>query len=120
MNRLPRCMSTCRNRNTCIHTHILTPTQGLFALVLFLGPVMVAVFCFGSYTLAGNVLTAADGWVWKAADLNSSGLRAGCCTICGHTLLNSVAGLTCGLTSPASYVHPFGLCAFIPAGCSCH
>lgn len=35
-------------------------TQGLFALVLFLGPVMVSVFCFGSWTLAGNTLSNAD------------------------------------------------------------
>ena len=39
--------------------------QGIFGVLLFSGPVMVAIFCFGSYTIAGNVLTAANvGSIW--------------------------------------------------------
>lgn len=33
--------------------------QGLFGMVLFSGPVAVAIFCFGSYTVAGNQLNPA-------------------------------------------------------------
>lgn len=39
----------------------LTATwMGVFGLVLFSGPVLVAIFCFGSYTIAGNTLTNAS------------------------------------------------------------
>ena len=36
--------------------------QGIFALTLFIGPILVAVFCFGSYSLAGNVLSPASAY----------------------------------------------------------
>lgn len=35
--------------------------MALFGMLLFSGPVMVAVFCFASYTLAGNILSTAGG-----------------------------------------------------------
>lgn len=34
--------------------------QGIFGMLLFSGPVAVAVFCFGSYALAGQQLSNAD------------------------------------------------------------
>eukprot|EP00197_Chlamydomonas_leiostraca_P002886 CAMPEP_0202857580 /NCGR_PEP_ID=MMETSP1391-20130828/470_1 /ASSEMBLY_ACC=CAM_ASM_000867 /TAXON_ID=1034604 /ORGANISM="Chlamydomonas leiostraca, Strain SAG 11-49" /LENGTH=1463 /DNA_ID=CAMNT_0049536397 /DNA_START=117 /DNA_END=4508 /DNA_ORIENTATION=- len=36
--------------------------QGVFGMVLFSGPIAVAVFCFGSYTLAGNELDNAQAY----------------------------------------------------------
>lgn len=36
--------------------------QGLFAMLLFSGPVAMAVFCFASYAAAGNVFSAAQAY----------------------------------------------------------
>lgn len=36
--------------------------QGLFGMFLFSGPVLVAIFCFGSYVVAGNTLTATGAY----------------------------------------------------------
>lgn len=36
--------------------------QGIFGVLLFSGPVVVAIMCFGSYTIAGNELTAAKAY----------------------------------------------------------
>jgi ATP-binding cassette subfamily C (CFTR/MRP) protein 1 len=33
--------------------------QGVFGMILFSGPVLVAIACFGAWTLAGNELTNA-------------------------------------------------------------
>lgn len=36
--------------------------QGIFGVCLFVGPVLVAVFCFGSYSIAGNTLSPAAAY----------------------------------------------------------
>ncbi|GAX83000.1 hypothetical protein CEUSTIGMA_g10427.t1 [Chlamydomonas eustigma] len=36
--------------------------QGMFGMLLFVGPVAVAVFCFGSYSIAGNQLSPAAAY----------------------------------------------------------
>eukprot|EP00798_Chlamydomonas_sp_ICE-L_P013600 gene13600-19473_t len=36
--------------------------QGVFGVIMFTGPVLVSIFCFGSYTLAGNTLSAANAY----------------------------------------------------------
>lgn len=40
----------------------LSVTFGLFSMLLFTGPVFVAVSCFSSYALAGNTLSTADAY----------------------------------------------------------
>jgi ATP-binding cassette subfamily C (CFTR/MRP) protein 1 len=36
--------------------------QALFAMLLFSGPIAMAIFCFGSWALAGNVFNAASAY----------------------------------------------------------
>ena len=36
--------------------------QGIFVVVLFAGPIAVTVFCFGSYSIAGNQLSPASAY----------------------------------------------------------
>ena len=42
------------------------PEQGFFALLLYMGPITVAITCFGSYALAGNQLSTAAAYTTLA------------------------------------------------------
>jgi ATP-binding cassette subfamily C (CFTR/MRP) protein 1 len=37
-------------------------SKGIFVVVLFAGPIAVAVFCFGSFSIAGNQLSPASAY----------------------------------------------------------
>ena len=47
----------------CPHSAPPPPlSQGIFVVALFIGPILVAIFCFGSYSVAGNTLSPASAY----------------------------------------------------------
>lgn len=50
---------SARSKEASILRHTAS-WQGVFGMVLFSGPVLVAIFCFGSWAMAGNTLTNAQ------------------------------------------------------------